>query len=98
MQFPAYIHTSHNPKIKTQTASPSHLRSKGKGGKKSGRPIQNLNSLIHLPFPQEKNHMERQTIIIIMRITEVIAEAADHIQVNKAAEDLLSNFTFIFML
>ena len=97
MQFPAYIHTSHNPKIKTQTASPSHLRSKGKGGKKSGRPIQNLNnSLIHLSFPQEKNHMERQTIIIIMRITEVIAEAADHI--NKAAEDLLSNFTFIFML
>ena len=30
--------------------------------------------------------MKRQTTIIIMRITEVIAEATDHIGVNKVAE------------
>ena len=35
--------------------------------------------------------MKRQTTIIIMRITEVIAEAADHIGVNKVAEDPLED-------
>ena len=50
---------------------------------------QNLNnSLNHLPFPPNKrNCMKRQTTIIIMRITEVIAEATHQIQVNKVAED-----------
>ena len=54
---------------------------------------QNLNnSLNHLPLPQKKrNHMKRETTIIIMRITEVIAEAAAHIEVNKAAEDPLED-------
>ena len=53
---------------------------KGKGGKKSGKGKSNLNnSLNHLPLPQKKrNCMKRQTTIIIMRITEVIAEATDH--------------------
>ena len=35
--------------------------------------------------------MKRQTTIIIMRITEVIVEAADHIGVNKVAEDPLED-------
>ena len=35
--------------------------------------------------------MKRQTTIIIMRITEVIAEATDHIGVNKVAEDPLED-------
>ena len=35
--------------------------------------------------------MKRQTTIIIMRIIEVIAEAADHTGVNKAAENLIED-------
>ena len=35
--------------------------------------------------------MKSQTAITIMRITEVIAEATDHIGVNKAAQDLLED-------
>ena len=35
--------------------------------------------------------MKRQKTIIIMRITEVIAEAADNIGVNKVAEDPLED-------
>ena len=35
--------------------------------------------------------MKRQTTIVIMRITEVIVEAADHIGVNKVAEDPLED-------
>ena len=54
---------------------------------------QNLNNSLNcLHLPQKKrNRMKRQTTIIIMRITEVIAEAADHIGVNKVAEDPLED-------
>ena len=41
-------------------------------------------SLNHLPLPQNKNIMKRQTTITIMRIIEVITEAPDPTGVNKA--------------
>ena len=51
----------------------------------------NLNSsLNHLPLPQKRNIMKRQTTIIIMKIIEAITEAANPTGVNKvAAENLI---------
>ena len=61
---------------------------KGKGGKKSGRgkskPQQQPQP--PPPPPEEEEPYEEITTIIIMRITEVIAEATDHIGVNKVTE------------
>ena len=96
VQFPAYIHSSHNLKIKTQTVSLSYLEAqKVKEEGNQAKAKQNLNnSLNHLPLPlpqKKRNHMNRQTTIIMMRITEVIAEAPDHIGVNKVAEDPLED-------
>ena len=96
VQFPVYIHTSHNPKIKTPMVFLSHLKAqKVKEERNQAKANQNLNnSLNHLPLPQKKrNHLKRQTTIIIMRITEVIAEATDHIGVNKVAENPLEDQT-----
>ena len=92
MQFLAYIHTSHNPKIKTQKVSLS-LSTKGKGGKKSDKEKSNPQQQPQPPPPppEEEELYERQATIIIMRITEVIAEAADHVEVNKVAEDPLED-------
>ena len=94
VQFLAYIYTSHNPKIKTPTVFLSHLKAqKVKEERNQEEANQNLNnSLNHLPLPQKKrNPMKRLTTIIIMRITEVIAEAADHIGVHKVAKGLLED-------
>ena len=91
VQFPAYMHTLHNPKIKTPTIFLSHLKAqKVKEERNQAEANQNPNnSLNHLPLHQKKrNHMKRQTTIIIMRITEVIA---DHIGVNKVAEGPLED-------
>ena len=80
VQFLAYIHTSHNPKVKTQTVSLSHLKAqKVKEERNQAQANQNLNnSLNHLPLPQKKrNSMKR--------------EAADHTGVNKVAEDHLED-------
>ena len=90
VQFQAYSHTLHNPKIKTQAVSLNRLKvQKVKEEINQVKANQNLNnSLNYLPLPQKKrNSIKRQTTIIIMRITEVIAEAADHTGVNKAAEN-----------
>ena len=69
---------------------PKPLKStKGKGRKKSGKGKSKPQQLPQPPPPPQKkrNSMKRQTTIIIMRITEVIAEATDHTGVNKAAEN-----------
>ena len=94
MQFPAYIHTSHNPKIKTLTVFLSHLEAqKVKEERNQEKAYQNLNnSFSHLSLLQKKrNCMKRQTTIITMRITKVIAEATDHTGVNKIAEGPLED-------
>ena len=68
---------------------------KGRGGKKSGKGKQKSQQQPQPPsLPQKKkNIMKRQTIIIIMRITEVITEATNHTGVNKA---VTKNLTKVF--
>ena len=57
---------------------------KGRGGKKSDKGKQKSQQQLQPPpLPQKKNIMKRQTIIIIMRIIEVITEAANPTGVNK---------------
>ena len=89
-----HITQSQDQEIKTQTVFKSHLKAqKAKEERNQAKANQNLNnSLNHLPLLQKKmNGMKRQTTIIIMRIIEVIAEAADHTGINKVAEDPLED-------
>ena len=93
VQFPAYIHTLPNPKIKILPISLSHSKvQKAEEERNQVKTNQNLNnSLNHLPLPQKKrNSLKRQTTIIII-IIEVIAEATGHTRVNKVAENPLED-------
>ena len=88
VQFPDYINILHNPKIKTLTISLSCSKvQKVEEERNQVKANRNLNSsLNHLPLPQKKrNIMKRQITIIIMRIIEVITEAANHTGVNNVA-------------
>ena len=58
---------------------------KCRGGKKSGKGKSKPQQ--HLPLTQKKNIMKRQTTITIMRIIEVITDAANHTGDNKVAEN-----------
>ena len=92
VQFLAYIHILHNPKIKILTISLSHSKvQKVEEERNQVKANRNLNSsLNHLPFPQKKtNIMKRQMTITIMRIIEAITEAANPTGVNKAAAENL---------
>ena len=93
VQFLAYIHTSHNPKIRILTISLSHSKvQKAEEERNEVKANRNPNSsLNHLPLPQKKkNIMKRQTIIITMRIIEVITEATNPTGINKAAAENLT--------
>ena len=70
VQFPAYIHILHNPKIKTLTITLSRSKvQKVEEERNQVKANRNLDSnLNHLPLPQKRNIMKRQTAIIIMRI------------------------------
>ena len=87
-QFPAYILTKHNLKIKTPQVYPNHL--KVHEVIKERKVKVNLNHYInlhHLPLPLNKmNSMKMQTITTTMRIMEVTLEAADPTGANIAVE------------
>ena len=64
---------------------------KGKGGKKSGKGKSKPQKQPQPPPPphEKRNSLKRQITIVIMRIIEIIAEAADHTGVNKVTKDPL---------
>ena len=90
VQFPAYIHTLHNLKIKILKIFLNHSKvQKAEEERNHVKANRNLNSsLNHLPLPQKKNNiMKRRTTITIMRNIEVIIEATNPTGVNKVAEN-----------
>ena len=91
-KFTETIPTIIQTQIKILTISPSHSKvQKTEEERNQIKANRNPNSsLNHLPLPQKKNIMKRQTIIIIMRITEVISEAANPTGVNKAVAENLT--------
>ena len=90
VQFPAYIHILHISKIKILTISLSHSKvQKVEEERNQVKASRNLSSsLNHLP--SSRRIMKRQTTIIIMRIIQVIIEAANPTGVNKAVAENLT--------
>ena len=91
-QFPAYIHILHSPKIKILIIYLSHLKvQKVEEERNQVKVNRNPNSSVnHLPLPQKRNTLKRQTIIIIMKTMEAITEAADPTGANKVAAGSLT--------
>ena len=93
VQFLAYIYTLHNPMIKILKVSLNCSKvQKAEEERNQVKVNRNLNNnLDHLPLPQNRrNIVKRQTTVIIMRIIEVITEAAEPTGVNKAVVENLT--------